>query len=311
MNYSNIAIALGKKCTAECDICCLDCSIHNNEIIDLDSIKKIISTTYKADYIKSINFTGGEAFLYYDYLLELIPLSKKNNKYVSVITNGFWATDIEVTYNKLCELKKIGLDLLTVSYDAFHAHYIPINNIKNIIYITKKLNIKLLMQSVIINNDNINWINELGNNLADVNINFVAGEKVGRAKYKIQDSSFIRETDSNNCVCRKAGAFMILWDGSVWPCCSPSVYSTSLSIGSIHSDLVSIEDIINRFDKDVFLKVLRNKGFNFYKNMMIDNNIVEVPDLITSSCELCRLFFTHENKEKIYLSMVKEKIYKI
>ncbi|MDY6229091.1 MAG: radical SAM protein [Clostridium sp.] len=314
MKYSEFVIVLGKKCTADCDICCLDCKLTDNECIDINRIKEFIRSAEEIDEITTIHFSGGEAFLYYDKLIELVKLCTKIDKATTVITNGFWAYDYYETLEKLQHLKQVGLKAVGVSYDEFHLKYIKLENIRNIIKACKELDLKVTIQTCIVKgSQNGNWIDTLGDDLVDIALNFIACDKVGRATDKIKDDKFIRSYKPINCICRKGGSFSVLYDGTVWPCCSPYVFTTELCVGNIYKDIETVKDALKRLENNLVLKVLRNKGFNFFKDIVINDIKIEVPNKIISSCELCNLFF---NKDiivkiipKIFDKLKKDEIY--
>jgi MoaA/NifB/PqqE/SkfB family radical SAM enzyme len=208
MNYSQMVVILGNKCTAKCEMCCLNASPQCNEKIDYKQISEYILSSKEMPEIKIIHFSGGEAFLYYKDLLSLIRLCTDIEKSTSVITNGFWATNYEITLQRLKELKEAGLYAIGVSYDEFHAKFISINNIKNILRASKELDLRTSVQAVIINgSENGDWIDMLGEDIADVIVNFITCDNVGEATINLNDSQFIRNIRSDGCVCRKGGTF--------------------------------------------------------------------------------------------------------
>jgi len=148
------------------------------------------------------------------------------------------------------------------------------------------------IQSVILKDDNnYDWIDQIGKELVDVPINFIGCDPVGRAKKLIKSHKFIREDDINGCVCRKGGAFTVSYDGKVWPCCCPYVFSLNISVGNIYDDIKTVQDALNNLEKNIILKILRNKGFDFFVEIVKEHKLVEIPDKIISSCELCQMFF--------------------
>ena len=87
-------------------------------------------------FIPHIAFTGGEPFLIYNDLRELIKLASLSGKRVTTITNGYWASNYDLVITKIKELKERGLNHLSISYDSYHSEYIDVNNIRNILKAT-------------------------------------------------------------------------------------------------------------------------------------------------------------------------------
>ena len=300
MNYSEIVVTLGNKCTAQCEICCLDANMSCNTIIDVPRIKDFLLSAEQVKQIHTIHFSGGEAFLYYDTLVELVRLCSSIKKKTTVITNGFWAKNKETVDEKLRVLKEAGLFAIGTSYDEYHQKYVSVESIRNLIVGAKKVGLKTSIQAVVVrDSQNGDWIDTLGEDLADVAVDFITCDKAGKAKKNILDSQFIRKISSEGCVCRKGASFSILYDGSLWPCCAPSVFETGLSVGNIYNDIKTVKNALTQLEKSPVLKVLRNKGFDFYKEIMEEHELVAVPDKVISSCELCQLFFGREQMKQL------------
>ncbi len=309
MNYSEIVVLLGNKCTAECEMCCLDANIHCDKELELNRIKEFVLSAKELDNIRIFNFSGGEAFLYYDTLLELVKCCKSINKYSTVITNGFWAKDYNTTYEKIKTLKESGLDSLGVSYDQFHEKYISVKNIKNILKASKILGIPISIQSVIVSELNNNeWVNKIGSDLVDVSINFIGCDPVGRASRFLDNNCYIRETVSRGCICRKSGTLCVSYDGRIWPCCAPFVFTTDISVGNIYNNVRTVSDALNKLEDNLILKVLRNKGFDFFIDIMNEKNLMRIPNKVISSCEICSMLFKKDMIKEMY-PYVTEKLF--
>ena len=310
MNYTDIVIVLGSRCNAACDSCCLEADISKQKKLELGVIKRFLESAEGVEQIKTIHFSGGEIFLYYEDFIELVRVCKKIGRRSTAITNAHWATTEEKAYKILCELKKAGLNDIGVSYDEFHSKFIKVDNIRNFIRAAKKAKFKPSIQVILIKGSrNGQWINELGGDLADTLVNFMTCESVGRAAKTINQHEFIREEGVTGKICRKGGTFSVLYDGSVWPCCSPNIFSTEMSIGNINSDIQTVRDALKKLYDDPFLKILRNRGFDYYLKACQRKDILELPQYITSSCELCEILFARGMKETL-IPCLKEQIEK-
>jgi hypothetical protein len=74
--------------------------------------------------------SGGEVLIYYDLLRRTIMYASAKFKYISIITNAFWATTEDIAYHKSMELKRLGLNTLVVSTSPFHSRYIPTSRVR-------------------------------------------------------------------------------------------------------------------------------------------------------------------------------------
>ena len=137
--YDVLAFTLTQKCSAQCEICCFESSPTCTMSLDINRVREYINSASKLDYIKTIAFTGGEPFLIYNDLRELIKLASLSGKRVTTITNGYWASNYDLVITKIKELKERGLNHLSISYDSYHSEYIDVNNIRNILAMSQQL----------------------------------------------------------------------------------------------------------------------------------------------------------------------------
>jgi MoaA/NifB/PqqE/SkfB family radical SAM enzyme len=79
-----------------------------------------------------VHLTGGEPFLYWDRLIEILQEGKKRNLGPADIieTNGFWATSPEITTKRLKALDELGMHRLKISTDPFHQEYVDIEPVR-------------------------------------------------------------------------------------------------------------------------------------------------------------------------------------
>jgi MoaA/NifB/PqqE/SkfB family radical SAM enzyme len=90
------------------------------------SLKTLAGDTAK------IHITGGEPFLYWDHLQQVLEQAKKHNlgKVDLIETNGFWAASVEITTKRLKTLDELGMHRLKISTDPFHQEYVDIEPVR-------------------------------------------------------------------------------------------------------------------------------------------------------------------------------------
>ncbi|MDY6229092.1 MAG: radical SAM protein [Clostridium sp.] len=306
MNYNSIGITIGNKCNASCEICCMSSNPQSNSIISIEEIKKYLESIKNNNNIRVISFTGGEVFLYYNQLKELILFVNECDKVSTITTNGFWAKDLNSTIEILNELKLLGLGGITVSYDEFHQKYIPITNINNILIAGKEVDLPVSIQSVIIKRSVNKWIDSLSDNLVNTSITFVPCFPVGEAQRNIDNNQYIREKSLYGLKCRKNGAYSVTADGNIWPCCSPYITETALLLGNIADDK-TVDNTIRKLRTNIILYCLRNYGFDIFIDYARENLSIDLPEKVISSCELCGIIFKKEYIKK-FIPYLKEKL---
>ena len=117
--YPNqIIFASNDSCNLHCSHCFVS---RNNLSLNIDDAKKFLLTC-KNSQIERVGFSGGEPFLYFDFLEELCKFSVENDFcFDRIMTNADWWTDIQDLHSKLLRLYEAGFDgKFGISFDAFH-----------------------------------------------------------------------------------------------------------------------------------------------------------------------------------------------
>lgn len=306
MKYHGITIVLSNICTAKCDMCCFYAGPSKSDMIDRTATINFLKSLDNAPEIKMVHFSGGEPFLTFDFLLELIEICSNMGRRTSVLTNGYWALTEQIAFAKLQALSNTGLNQIGISFDEFHQEYVSHENVRNILKAARKLHLPTSIQTVVNNKSTDgSWIQMIRNDLLDVRVHFIACERVGRACEKVDENDLLNIRVNKDLVCRKGGTFSVLYDGSVWPCCCPAVYETSLGIGNINTTTPTITDALSQLNNNLILKVLRNKGFDIYNDLFQCHSEIKIPQKVVSSCDLCKLYFTNEMPIEVRKGMLK------
>ncbi len=111
--FTNIFIAITKKCPLRCEHCFEWDALNKNETLSLSDIQEIVNKIQeKGSGI--IQFTGGEPMLRMDDLIEILNQSKKDTAFW-VLTSGY-----KFTFENAKRLKDAGLTGVVVSLDHFN-----------------------------------------------------------------------------------------------------------------------------------------------------------------------------------------------
>ncbi|WP_058260612.1 radical SAM protein [Fenollaria timonensis] len=295
MHYDTLAISLNSNCNANCKICCG--MPKSNQVLNDDiAFHFLRGLKYNSD-IKRICLTGGEIFLDINKVYKWIKFINESNKKAYCVSNGFWGYDIKEANQIVKNLKQLGLNQLTLSYDEYHNEFISIECIINILEACKRQKLPVSIQTVILNkNNNKKWINDLVSYLPDINILFFPCYQVGNASKNFSSDMFIKSRDKKGLLCEKSGTFMIEADGTVWPCCSPYINETELNIDNIYlSQNANIDSALKKIRDNKLLYCLRNFGFDYFVDLAENKLDIELPKKFVSSCELCAYLFSKIN----------------
>ncbi|MFI3213262.1 MAG: radical SAM protein [Eubacteriales bacterium] len=296
MWFQSVCVVLTKKCNADCDICCQSCSNATNEKIDIDKTLETIKELRRKEAIRMVGITGGEPFIYFSYLIRLVESLKELGIGTTFTTNGFWGNNYETAYEKLNSIKKLGIKFFTLSVDDFHEKFVPYQSIANIIDISKKLDIRIIINSVSTKNSKRlkGVLDKLEDSLINCNLIEIPCVPVGHAAERIKEEEYIYMEGLPTGCCEFMNIFTILPNGDVYPCCSEAGMSPVLYLGNIHRN--SVDDLLKEFYENCICRVLREKGTTYIYNEILSNEERKaLRKRFISSCDMCHVLF--ENKE--------------
>ena len=291
----SIVINLTQKCNAKCAHCCFECLPNSSDYLTDDEIEKIVTYAESHDDVKVVSLTGGEALLRKNKVIEIIQRLSLAGKETTLISNGFWATSETVTERILSELKSAGLKYLTISYDDYHAEYIPTSNIKRLLTAIKKFDIDVALNMVVDRqHSGVDLLKDLGESVFGVRLTMVPASPVGRAKNLNHDDLYFKTIEELELTCPATGwEFVVHHDGYIYPCCSTSVFESNLRIGSItECDIDSLE---YQLYSNILLYILRKEGFKWFIDKM---HLDLSQQKFVSSCEICKFIFSDMEKIK-------------
>lgn len=131
MQVKGVDFLLTFKCPSKCKHCSYKAGPERTGHMKLVDAERYLKELRGNQPLQSIGVHGGEPFLYFGLLKQILENAKKLRvNQTWVITNGFWAETKAIAERKLFELKEAGLESITFSVDGFHQEYIPFENVK-------------------------------------------------------------------------------------------------------------------------------------------------------------------------------------
>lgn len=311
-----VALLITKQCTAQCKMCCFECSPQTDEKMPMEWIEKLIEEAAVIEGIETIGFSGGEPFLEYQNLLKMFKLAKDKNKKVICTSNGFWGDTYDKALKIVSEIRAAGLDRLSLSVDQFHGEYIGIDRIKNILKASSEISLAVDIGSVITKSKSKlgGIFDEIAEEMVNVPHYTAACLPVGTARKWIDDSDLIYDdfifTRSNRCF--ETNYFAVFPNGNVFPCCSQAGATEPLKIGNIQTQ--SLSELYKKYNSNMNIRILKSKGLNWYLDLATKLGYKDfLNKKYVNKCDLCRSIFSDEKfMENIapYLEEEKKKIYK-
>ena len=117
---TEIIFAATNACNLHCEHCFIERNPHKLEI--KDAVALIESCVKAGSDIDRIGFSGGEPFLYMDFLVEITKAAVANDlMFDQIMTNGDWWRDEADLRDKLQTIYDAGYDgKIGLSWDTYH-----------------------------------------------------------------------------------------------------------------------------------------------------------------------------------------------
>ncbi len=119
MKLTGLHVLLTYGCTYECDHCFVWASPTQPGTLTIARLEDVLDQARSCGTIESIYFEGGEPFLHYPLLRWGVRRAADMGFRVGIVTNAYWAVDVDVAREALKDLAG-WLESLSVSCDLHH-----------------------------------------------------------------------------------------------------------------------------------------------------------------------------------------------
>jgi organic radical activating enzyme len=133
--WTSAGLLMTYRCPASCRFCYYHCSPRKGGLMPVEmALGAWRSLRALAGDSAKIHLTGGEPFLVWDRLVEILQAGHEEGPgpVDLVETNAFWATTDEVIHERLAILDRLGVRRLKISCDPFHQEFVPIDRVRRL-----------------------------------------------------------------------------------------------------------------------------------------------------------------------------------
>lgn len=307
----NIGILLWNTCNAKCGHCAVNSGPNEQAVMTDEQIFSAIDSAFYDCSRPSIGLSGGEAFIFFERLREIIQYAASKGALVSVTTNGYWAITKDRALALVREIKSAGLCKLVVSTDVFHKPYVPQERVINAIHACVEEHLEVELQYVSSKKTPRlhEFLKEFEDDLLNITVREIPVHPVGRAVSEVHPDELFCQQHIPKGLCPSAiPSFSAT--GDVIPCCNTAGHLPSLRLGSIDDDLPSLYD---KFKVDSLMRVLWEKGPSALYQFARNHGMPDLEHGYVDQCHLCyHLFSDTERGEKLSRKakdMVQEELY--
>src|SRR3989304_3220701 len=140
--WRSAGLLLTYKCNCACEFCYYNCSPDKGGLMPVDTaINAWRSLKILAGEQARVHLTGGEPFLYWERLIEILEQAKEEGLTPCdlIETNGFWAESDKIAAERLEVLDNLGVRRFKISTDPFHQEYVHAEVVRRLAKIAKEI----------------------------------------------------------------------------------------------------------------------------------------------------------------------------
>lgn len=297
--------------TEKCNIPCRHCLFGRRDLMNsgrdmpledaLDYVEQMAEISAAENMSFSVRFSGGEPFLRYPEILEIIRFARqKGAEEVGTMSNGFWGKDFERAKGLARELKEAGLGSVCFSFDDFHQEHIPVSTVCNAIRGCLDAGLNYQIKCTV--TKKTRRIPEVLGDLGDLLLNqSIVIQEIpcypeGSATTMLPAGDLFYENGIPGQPCPSGLMLAIVPDGTTFPCCGAS-WNHRLVMGNAQKD--SLGGLFEKMRRGSLMCMLREKGPSFFVPYYEQAGHHLQKEGYVSYCDLCRAVLTHPAFEEI------------
>lgn len=318
-----IGFLITLKCNVRCKHCCFHSGPDRSDSMSRAQALNYVRQVAMVGYLRGISITGGEPFLDYSLLRDVIYEVGKHRLSARVVSNCFWAVSPARATAKLTPLVENGLKELSVSYDAAHEEFVRRERVTYAIEAALALGLKVVVSTVHPNGEMAQHIERITAELGlpqhprlyimpgyivpsgravehfDLsNLALVDGDTSDGARLKHPCPHVIREP-------------IITPSGDLAACCSPSTairtgFNKHYVIGNLKERQLS--ELLNELEQSLVFNAIMVEGPWALRQMVedVDSSAIKRKSFI-NICDLCQQVMGSERAREILRDRLPER----
>lgn len=282
------------RCNAACTHCTTSCGPNETAAIPREKLLGLMdqgAALWRKHGAKGeqLQFciSGGEPFLDFEGLLELVAHGASLHARMSCVTNGFWAASDDKARRHLEAIKAAGLTSLAVSTSRFHQRYVKPERVKRALDIAREIGIHATLKCALTNADRAaedgleQWARASG---AD-RLEMFPVVPYLREGARLPDDEYIRKLKLPRGRCPQP-TVTVKENGIAYTCCMPGGFVEFLALGNVHES--GLDAIYRRFYRGDVQQALRHRGpFHFARAIIGRGEGRRLRERYESACDLC------------------------
>ena len=240
---------------------------------------------------RRVEILGGEPFLYYKDLRDIVRCASQLGFRTEVVTNGFWATTEESTRRQVGDLLDVGLDELTLTVDTYHLRHVSVANIQRAITEIRRRGREVNIIYRVARADALDTelIRLPAVNSGITAITVVPWVPLGHRGPDIDQRFVCRPLGNSSPGCKNLFRFVVLPGGDVAPCVVGGFRGLH-RVGNLNETPAA--EILTRIQTDPLLTYLYDQGPNQLTSFLASRDGTDELQVNASTCHLCYKVFS-------------------
>jgi hypothetical protein len=256
----------------------------------LPELKRIIAeaATVPGRRPFQIDITGGEPFLEFELLVEVIEYGVSLGAFMSCMTNGYWATSPEKAVAKLQILKDKGLHSLGVSTSRPHQQFVPMRRVRVALDAARSIGLPTELKVAVQKGDfdDGGFIDECKRELhATVTSVFTITPHKHEGPAPLPEERYIRNPGLPEDKC-PGQVMMMEPGGAAFACCASGSSNGFLRLGTVGVDRLA--DLDSHHRRNAKFRLLRKEGpIHFAREAIRRGEGGRLRSSYAGTCDLC------------------------
>lgn len=307
LSFNSLVLIPSDHCNISCRHCAPECGPTAKQPWDVPLFAQCIRDAARIPQLaRSVHFAGGEPFLYYPQMVELMGCARDAGFASSIVTNGFWGVKPARALEMVRRLVDLGLRRVELSTDVFHQEFIGPERIAQTIRVLKAAGVRVVLRVVTTRKHTLDETMRLFS-VDDLDQLEIVGSPVvavGRAAYQVPAEERYLSDQGLVGACASLLNLTVRGDGNVSPCCAGAEQTPCLSLGNIRE--APLDEIVRHAEWKVLVQKLVHQGpASFLPILEAAGLSHKVKPQYTNICHACcELFNDPEVVEAVQRALV-------
>lgn len=284
-----LGLLLTQRCNAACTHCATSCGPDKSAALSKAQIFRMMEEAAQVHDGHKLVFaiSGGEPFLDFPLLVEVVEHGALLGGEVTCVTNGYWASSDEKARRMLARLKAAGLSRIAVSSSRFHQDFVKFARVQRALLLAQEAGIEAVLKYAKTRSDEARAAEAEG---------WAKGAGISRSEPfpvlpYLREGAALRESEYLSDPGLPEGgcpipSVTVREDGTAYSCCAPGGFVEFLALGNAIEE--GVAKVQRRFLLNGRQRLLRERGpIHFARAIEAAGGRSLLRDSYAGVCDLC------------------------